>query len=101
MSKLRLALAAAALLALGGPSVSARESECRVTHEAYAALKHGMSYHHAEKILGCPGRRMTHMTIGKVRRATYSWRGTGRTGANLALSFRNDRLTSKSQLGLQ
>jgi hypothetical protein len=41
------------------------------------------------------------MTIGKVRRATYSWRGTGRTGANLALSFRNDRLTSKSQLGLQ
>lgn len=101
MSKLRPALAAAALLALCGQPTSARHAECRVTHEAYAALKRGMSYPHAVKLLGCPGRPLTHMTIGTVRRATYSWRGTGRTGANLVISFRNGRLTSKSQLGLE
>ncbi|MCJ2013625.1 DUF3862 domain-containing protein [Methylobacterium sp. J-076] len=100
MSKLRLAVAAAALLAFGGPSLAAHHAECRVTRQDYAALKHGMSYHHAVERLGCPGRRVTHMTIGTVRRATYSWRGTGRTGANLVLTFRNGRLISKSQLGL-
>ncbi|MGU3336437.1 DUF3862 domain-containing protein [Methylobacterium mesophilicum] len=99
MSKPRLALAAL-LLIVGGLPATARTAECRVTREAYASLKQGTRYNQAVKILGCPGRRMTHMEIGTVQRSTYSWRGTGRTGANLNLSFRNGRLTSKSQLGL-
>lgn len=100
MSKLRLALAAL-LLGVSGLPATARSADCRVTRDAYASLKHGTRYSRAVKILGCPGRRVTHMEIGTVQRSTYSWRGTGRTGANLNLSFRNGRLTSKSQLGLR
>ncbi|QEE37798.1 MULTISPECIES: DUF3862 domain-containing protein [unclassified Methylobacterium] len=99
MSKLHLALASL-LLIVGSLPATARTAECRVTRDAYASLKQGTHYDQAVKILGCPGRRVTHMEIGTVQRATYSWRGTGRTGANLNLSFRNGRLTSKSQLGL-
>ncbi|GJE18968.1 hypothetical protein [Methylobacterium marchantiae] len=59
-----------------------------------------MSYRRAVEILGCHGRAVTSMRIGKTHRSTYSWRGTGSYGANLTLSFRNGYLTSKSQLGL-
>lgn len=100
MSNFRSAAALAALLAFVlGPS-SAASSECRATRVAYGTLKHGMSYRRAVAILGCPGRSVTSMRIGKTHRATYSWRGTGTYGANLTLSFRNRHLTSKSQLGL-
>ncbi|MGU3479069.1 hypothetical protein [Methylobacterium sp. D48H] len=50
--------------------------------------------------VGCGGRRVSHLTIGREKRATYSWRGRGTYGANLTLTFRNDRLTDKLQLGL-
>ena len=104
MSILRLAPALAALLVLAcGPAdakPSAKPSDCRATQASYAALKRGMSYHRAAARLGCPGRRVTHMTIGRTERTTYTWRGTGSYGANLTVSFRDGRLTSKSQLGL-
>ncbi|MCJ2069109.1 DUF3862 domain-containing protein [Methylobacterium sp. J-030] len=73
---------------------------CRVDHAQYTALKHGMSYGRIRDLLGCGGRRVSHLTIGREERATYSWRGHGTYGANITLTFRNDRLTDKSQLGL-
>lgn len=74
---------------------------CRVDHAQYAALKQGMTYRQVRARLGCGGRRVSHMTIGSVRRATYSWLGRRTYGANLTLTFRDDRLTNKSQLGLR
>lgn len=72
MSILRPAAALAALCLLACGSASAKPSECRATRAAYASLKHGMSYHRAVERLGCPGRRVTHMTIGRTERATYT-----------------------------
>jgi hypothetical protein len=100
MSNLQSRAALAALLTVLIAPMSAIASECRTTREAYGALKHGMSYRRAVEILGCQGRAVTSMHIGKTHRATYSWRGTGTYGANLTLSFRNGHLTSKSQPGL-
>lgn len=73
---------------------------CRVDRAHYNALKHGMSYGHVRDLLRCGGWRVSHLTIGREERATYSWRGHGTYGANLTLTFRNGRLTDKSQLGL-
>lgn len=73
---------------------------CRVDHARYAALETGMTYRQVRARLGCDGRRVSHLTVGRVRRATYSWPGRGTYGANLTLTFRNDRLTDKAQLGL-
>jgi hypothetical protein len=76
-------------------------SPCRVNHSQYAALKHGMSYRHVRHFLGCSGRLVSHLSIGRDERTTYSWLGRGTYGANLTLTFRNHRLTDKSQLGLR
>lgn len=74
---------------------------CRPTLADFKSLKHGMSYDEAVTHLGCRGRRISHIQIGGNRRATYSWPGRGSYGANLNLTFRNNRLTSTSQLGLR
>lgn len=95
---LSLALLLAASAA--GAARSTGAGQCRVDHAQYAALTHGMSYGQVRERLGCGGRRVSHLTIGSEERATYSWRGHGTYGANLTLTFRNDRLTDKSQLGL-
>lgn len=73
---------------------------CRVDRDQYAALKHGMSYGHVRHLFGCSGKRVSHLSIGREERTTYSWRGRGTYGANLTLTFRNNQLTDKSQLGL-
>lgn len=98
---LPLALALALLqLPSAGSAPAAPIIGCRVDHARYADLKTGMTYRQVRARLGCDGRRISHLTIGLVRRATYSWAGRGTYGANLTLTFRNDRLTDKSQLGL-
>ncbi|MGU3539566.1 DUF3862 domain-containing protein [Methylobacterium sp. A54F] len=83
------------------PAPAAAETGCRVDRTRYDALKTGMPYRKVRMLLGCDGRRVSHLTIGRSRRATYSWPGHGTYGANLTLTFRNDRLTDKSQLGLR
>lgn len=94
---LRLALVAATLAA----PLPAAAKGCRVDQAHYAALHKGMTLHRVTEHLGCKGRRVSHLTIGDIHRATYSWAGHGTYGANLTLTFRNDRLTDKTQLGLR
>jgi hypothetical protein len=60
-----------------------------------------MTYRRVRAVLGCGGRRISHLTIGRDRRPTCSWPGRGACGASLTLTFRNDRLTDKSQPGLR
>lgn len=86
---------------LPAPAAGAAAPHCRVDHAHYAALGKGMTYRQVRARLGCDGRRVSHLTVGRVRRATYSWPGRGTYGANLTLTFRNERLTDKAQLGLR
>ena len=102
MNRILFPLSLALLLAASaaGAARSPGAASCRVDGGQYAALKHGMSYAHVRHVLGCGGRRVSHLTIGHEERTTYSWRGRGTYGANLTLTFRNGHLTDKSQLGL-
>ncbi|MEE7504843.1 hypothetical protein MMR14E_17100 [Methylobacterium mesophilicum] len=83
------------------PIWAAWRTGCRVDRAQYASLARGMTYRQVRSRLGCDGRRVSHLLIGDVQRATYSWLGRGSYGANLTITFRNDRLTDKSQLGLR
>lgn len=100
MPKDRTIILMAAFLASGCVATSAQAKECRATRSAYDRIETGMSMARVRTIFGCKGRQMTYMTIGATRRATYSWRGAGRYGANVTLTFRNGHLTRKAQLGL-
>lgn len=63
----------------------------------YQKLQTGMTYKDVVNILGKEGEERS----SSASFAIYSWKdGTG-SGANLTASFRNGRLTSKSQIGLQ
>jgi hypothetical protein len=95
-----VSLALLLIASAAGAAQSTGANPCRVDRSQYAALKHGMSYGHVRHLFGCGGKRVSHLTIGREERTTYSWRGRGTYGANLTLTFRNDRLTDKSQLGL-
>lgn len=95
-----LSLALLLVASAASAALSTGASPCRVDRNQYNALEHGMTYGHIRHLFGCSGRRVSHLTIGREERTTYSWRGRGTYGANLTLTFRNDRLTDKSQLGL-
>ncbi|MDR7037234.1 hypothetical protein J2X36_001981 [Methylobacterium sp. BE186] len=94
-------LAAAALVLAAAPAGAAQPKSCRPTLGEYRALKPGFSYAEASARLGCGGRRETALKVGTLRRSTYSWMGRGSYGANLNLTFVNDRLIDTSQLGLR
>jgi hypothetical protein len=89
------------LAAFATGASAARSKACRVNGAVYAALREGMSYEDVRRAIGCNGRRVSHLTIGRVHRATYSWEARGTYGANVTLTFRNRRLTDKAQLGLR
>lgn len=98
-------LIGATLMLLTAPAAVAAPARptggCRVDHAQYADLKPGMTYRQVRKLLQCGGRRISHLAIGRVRRSTYSWPGRGTYGANITLTFRDNRLTDKAQLGLR
>jgi hypothetical protein len=93
---LALALAPGAACAGTTPSPG-----CRVDRAQFDALRSGMSERRVRTLLGCHGRRVSHLTVGKSHRATYSWPGHGTYGANLTLTFQDGHLTDKAQLGLR
>ena len=97
-------LGAAILVSLIAAAPIARAAQppaCRPTVADFRSLRLGMSYAQSVAHLGCPGRKVTDLAIGHNHRAIYSWRGRGSYGANLNLTFRNGRLTDRSQLGLR
>ncbi|GEP05961.1 hypothetical protein [Methylobacterium oxalidis] len=91
----------AAFLLAAAPAEAVQPGSCRPTLAEYRALALGIGYADASAQLGCRGRREVALTVGRNRRVTYSWRGRGSFGANFNLTFANDRLTDKSQLGLR
>lgn len=95
-------LVPALLIGLSASQASAaRPTACRVDKAAYAALTVGMTEAAVRRALGCEGRRISHLTIGRVHRTIVSVPARGTYGANVTLTFRNGLLTDKSQLGLR
>lgn len=91
-----------ASLVAAAPAAQAGEpATCRPTLADFRTLRKGMSYAESVEQLGCPGRKVTDLAVGHNHRAIYSWQGRGSYGANLNLTFRNGRLTGRSQLGLR
>jgi hypothetical protein len=77
-------------------------SDVVATFDAFNQLEHGMSYEHVCKIIGCEGSLLFRIGgIGGVpETAMFSWNGAGIVGANMNATFRDGRLTSKAQFGM-
>ena len=62
-------------------------------------LKDGMARSEVERILGGPGEKISSSTGGGVTFSVYKWQGPDYT--SIILSFRDDKIMTKSQVGLK
>jgi hypothetical protein len=89
-----------------GPSNTADPSRTPVssstsglTMEKYNQLKIDMPKSEVERILGGPGTEISSSSGGGMTFSVYKWEGEKYT--SIILSFKNDRIMSKSQVGLK
>lgn len=72
-----------------------------ITLTEYNDCKTGMTYEQCVKIIGQDGEPFTETEILDTRSASYVWYGNEMTGANAVFIFQDDKLISKSQIGLE
>ena len=83
---------------VGLKSSSDESGKSNVTKEQYERLKDGMSYKEVIAILGTEGDEQFKSNIAGFAFATYQWKGSG--FSSIIVTFQNDKLQSKSQVGL-
>jgi hypothetical protein len=78
------------------------ESAPLVTFDVFNRLEHGMSYEQVCAAIGCNGHLLFRIGgVGGVpETAMYSWNGSGIVGANMNATFKDGKLTSKAQFGM-
>lgn len=90
---------------VGSGSATQRNSHL-ATMDEFLALKNGMSYAEACKIIGSPGELISsgHVdgvpgVMNNIDTLMYQWKGQGI--ANMNAMFQNDKLITKAQFGLK
>lgn len=70
-----------------------------LTLAKYNQLQNGMSYEEAVKIAGSEGTQTSSSTLSNMKIASYKWEGE--KAAKIFATFKNNKLTSKSQINLK
>ena len=78
---------------------SPSESTASLTMAKYNQLKINMPKDDVDRILGGPGTEISTSSGGGVTFSVYKWSGENYT--SIILSFKNDKIMSKSQVGLK
>lgn len=83
----------------GSVSDTDNENDCYITMEKFNQIENGMSYSEVSEIIGCEGVLSTESSSGNVMLKIYGWYAENGI-SNGTFSFTNDKLTAKSQIGL-
>ena len=81
------------------PKVKSSDKTAALTLDDYNQLKNGMSKSEVEQILGGEGEQVSSSEIGKYKIETYKWQGEN--FSFVIITFRNDKVFSKSQVNLK
>lgn len=81
-------------------TTAAAKNPSGVTLTEFNKLKEGMSYKQVVGIIGGEGKPGTETKVANKTAKAYTWTGETNPNAIVAVSFINDRLTSKTQIGL-
>ncbi len=81
------------------PKVKSSDKTASLTLDDYNQLKNGMSKSEVEQILGSEGEQVSSSEIGKYKIETYKWQGEN--FSFVIITFRNDKVFSKSQANLK
>jgi hypothetical protein len=81
------------------PSTVSPGGDYELTMEKYNQLSTGMARSRVEQVLGGKGTEISSSTGGGVRFSVNKWEGD--KFKTIIISFRNDKIMSKSQVGLK
>lgn len=72
-----------------------------ITMEEYNQIETGMSYEQVKEIIGSAGEVSSQVESGGYKIVIITWYGNGVAGSNANVTFTNDEVTAKAQVGLQ
>jgi len=72
-----------------------------ITLDEYNAIENDMSYEDVVKLIGSEGTSTTESSVGDITVKIITWYGNGMAGSNANVTFTNDKVTGKAQIGLK
>ena len=81
------------------PAVTTSKADSDISMVKFKQIKVGTSRSAVETLLGGKGTELSSSEVGKVTFSTNKWTGEGYT--SIILVFKNDKVFSKSQVGLK
>lgn len=73
----------------------------KITLSEFNQIKNGMSYDDVKSIVGSPGEVSAESGSDEYHIVIITWYGNGTVGANANVTFTNDEVTAKAQVGLK
>lgn len=79
------------------------KSDATISLAEFQQIETGMTYEQVCSIVGGEGTLSSNVDIGVAEYKTeiYQWSGEGSIGANANVTFQNDKVVSKAQIGLE
>ncbi len=72
-----------------------------ITLEEFNQIQSGMTYEEVQDIVGSPGTITADSSIAGIRTVIVMWYANPDTGTNANVTFQNDAVVSKAQVGLK
>ena len=72
-----------------------------ITKDEYNQIETGMTYKEVKQIIGSEGSLTSTVTANDITVEIYTWYGNGTAGSNANVTFTNDSVTGKAQVGLK
>lgn len=72
-----------------------------ISMEEYNKIETGMTYEQVKEIVGGTGEVSSQVESGGYKIVIITWYGNGMAGSNANVTFTNDEVTAKAQVGLQ
>lgn len=72
-----------------------------ITMDEYNQIDTGMSYEAVQEIVGSAGEISSQVEMNGIKMIVVSWYGNGVAGSNANVTFTNNEVTGKAQVGLQ
>lgn len=72
-----------------------------ITMEEYNKIDTGMSYEEVQEIVGSAGEISSQVETNGIKIIMVTWYGNGIAGSNANVTFTNNEVTAKAQVGLQ
>ena len=78
-----------------------KSDEEYITMEEYNKIETGMNYKQVKKIVGSSGEVSSQVESNGYKIVIITWYGDGLAGSNANVTFTNDKVTAKAQVGLK